>query len=96
MPPFFWLSVMRLLVWLLRAALFVVLLGFAAKNGEPVALRFFFGTAWQLPLVAVMLIFFAAGAAVGVAAVVGVLFRQRRELARLRRESPRTGAAAPR
>ncbi len=78
---------MKLLIWLLRAALFVILLGFAVKNSSIVELHFFFGTAWPLPLVAVMLIFFSAGAAVGLSAALGVFLRQRRELARLRNET---------
>ena len=56
---------MRYLVWLLRIALFVVLLGFAVKNSDVVTVRFFFDAAWPLPLVAVMVLFFAAGAVAG-------------------------------
>jgi uncharacterized integral membrane protein len=78
---------MKLLIWLLRAVLFAVLLGFAVKNSGIVELHFFFGAAWPLPLVAVMLIFFSAGAAVGLSAALGIYLRQRRELARLRNEA---------
>ncbi|MBK6630769.1 MAG: LapA family protein [Betaproteobacteria bacterium] len=77
---------MKYFVWLLRAALFIVLLGFAVKNSSMVTLRFFFDVAWTLPLVTVMLIFFAAGAVVGLTAALGTFFRQRREIARLGRE----------
>ena len=56
---------MKVFVWLLRVALFIVLLGFAVKNSSMVTLHFFFDAAWPLPLVAVMLIFFATGAAAG-------------------------------
>ncbi len=84
---------MRVLVWLLRLMLFVLLLGFAVKNSNPVTLRFFFDLAWQLPLVAVLLIFFAAGTAVGVSAVLFSYLRQRREIARLRREAERASVA---
>jgi hypothetical protein len=48
---------MKVFVWLLRVALFIVLLGFAVKNSSMVTLHFFFDAAWPLPLVAVMLIF---------------------------------------
>jgi len=85
---------MRLLTWAIRLALFLLLLAFAAKNTDPVALRFYFDLAWQPPLVALLLGFFLAGAAVGVAAALGALLRQRRELARLRREAGRRAAAA--
>jgi len=78
---------MKLLVWLLRGVLFVVLLGLAVKNSGVVTLHFFFDAAWSLPLVAVMLIAFAAGALAGLTAALGAWLRQRRELARLKRES---------
>jgi uncharacterized integral membrane protein len=77
---------MRYLNWLLRAALFIVLLGFAVKNDQPVTLRYFFGYEWQSSLVIVLLIFFAAGTAIGVLAMLASVFRQRREIARLKRE----------
>ncbi|MBL8501803.1 MAG: LapA family protein [Rhodocyclaceae bacterium] len=75
---------MKYLVWLLRIVLFVLLLGFAVKNSGVVTLHFFFDAAWPLPLVAVMLIFFAAGAVAGLSAALGTFLRQRRELLRLR------------
>ncbi len=77
---------MKFLVWLLRVALFVVLLGFAVKNSSTVTLHFFFDAAWPLPLVAVMLIFFAIGAVAGLSAALGTFLRQRREIARLKQE----------
>ena len=77
---------MRYLNWLLRAVLFVLLLGFAVKNDQPVTLRYFFGFEWQSSLVLVLLLFFAAGAAIGVLAMFGNLLQQRREIARLKRE----------
>ena len=75
---------MRYLSGLLKIALFVFLLGFAVKNSELVILRYYFGYQWQVPLVLIILIFLAIGAALGVAACLGYLFRQRRELLRLR------------
>ena len=64
---------MKLFIWLLRATLFIVLLGFAVKNSSTVTLHFFFDAAWPLPLVAVMLIFFATGAAAGLSGAPGPL-----------------------
>jgi len=79
--------------WLL---LFLLLLAFAAKNTEPVALRFYFDLVWQAPLVLLLLAFFASGAALGLVAALGTVLRQRRELLRLRREQrARPPAAAP-
>lgn len=77
---------MRYLNWILRAVLFIVLLGFAVKNDQPVMLRYFFGYEWQSSLVIVLLMFFAAGAAVGVLAMFANLLQQRREIARLKRD----------
>jgi len=78
-------------VWLL---LFFLLLAFAAKNTEPVALRFYFDLLWQAPLVVLLFAFFSAGALLGVLAVLGTLLRQQREIRRLRREA-RSRAPAP-
>ena len=77
---------MRYLIWLLRAALFVALLGFALKNDQPVTLRYFLGYEWNTSLVVVLLCFFAIGAAVGILAMLGSLLLQRRELAAAKRE----------
>jgi uncharacterized integral membrane protein len=74
---------MRLLTWAIRVALFVLLLAFAAKNTDPVTLRFYFGLAWQAPLVAILLAFFAAGVALGLMAMLGTYLSQRRQVARL-------------
>jgi uncharacterized integral membrane protein len=76
---------MRVLTWAIRIALFVVLLAFAARNTDPVTLRFYFDLAWQAPLVALLLAFFAAGAVLGLIAMSGTYLAQRREIAHLRR-----------
>src|SRR6185436_20847509 len=77
---------MRVLTWEIRLAIFLFLLAFAARNTDPVTLRFYFDLAWQMPLVALLLAFFVAGALLGVAAAIGVLIRQRREIGRLERD----------
>jgi uncharacterized integral membrane protein len=77
---------MPYLNWILRVALFIVLLGFAVKNDQPITLRYFFGYEWQSSLVIVLLIFFAAGAAVGVLSMLPNVLKQRREIARLKRD----------
>jgi putative membrane protein len=88
---------MRVLAWAIRIALFVVLLAFAAKNTDPVTLRFYFELAWQAPLVAVLLAFFVAGVVLGIAALVGTLLSQRREITRLEKrlavQEPKAPAA---
>jgi len=77
---------MKYLIWLLRAFLFLILLGFAVKNDEPVVVRYFFGYEWHASLVLVLLIFFAAGAAVGILAMLGHILRQRKEIAALKND----------
>ena len=77
---------MRYISWLLRAALFILLLGLAVKNNQPVTLRYFFNYEWQSTQAIVLLVFFAAGTLVGVLAMLVSLMKQRREIARLKRE----------
>jgi lipopolysaccharide assembly protein A len=78
---------MKVLLWLLRGFVFIALFGLAVKNSEPVELRFYLDGAWQAPLSVVILLAFAAGAAVGLTATVTALVRQGRELRRLRRHN---------
>ena len=77
---------MRAIIWVIRLLLFFLLFGFAIKNDQLVTLNSFFGSQWQLPLVFVILLTFAAGALFGVTATLASLVRQRREIARLRRQ----------
>jgi putative membrane protein len=77
---------MRYLNWIFRVVIFLVLLGFAVKNDQPITLRYFFGYEWQSSLVLVLLIFFAAGTAVGVIAMLVNVLQQRREIGMLQRD----------
>lgn len=77
---------MRVLAWALRIVLFLALFLFALKNTDTVSLRLYFDQVWQAPLILVLLVFFAAGAALGVTATLATVFRQRRDIAQLRRE----------
>ena len=77
---------MRALAWTLRVILFLALFLFALKNTDSVSLRLYFDQVWQAPLILVLLVFFAAGAAMGVLATLATVFRQRRDIARLQRE----------
>ncbi len=69
---------MRVVVWLLRAFVFFTLFAFALNNQHAATVHWFFGVQWQAPLVIVVLIAFAAGAALGVLAMVPSWWRQRR------------------
>jgi uncharacterized integral membrane protein len=77
---------MRFLNWMLRAALFIVLLGLAVKNDQIVKLSYFFGLEWETSLVILLLVFFAAGALAGILAMFVSLLKQRREISRLKRD----------
>ena len=77
---------MRYISWVLRVLLFLLLLGFAVKNSEIVTLHYYFGYEWQAPLVLIILMFFTFGAAVGVVASLGFIFKQRRGIAALKKE----------
>ena len=68
---------LRLLQWLLKAAVFFTLFAFALNNQEDTRVNFFFGTHWQAPTVLVVLTSFALGVAVGVLGMVPRWWRQR-------------------
>ena len=76
---------MRIVTWAIRLIVFVLLVALAAKNADPVTLRFYFDLVWQAPLIVVLFVFFAGGALFGVLALVVPLLRQRREIAILRK-----------
>jgi len=78
----------RIVTWAIRLVVFLLLVAFAAKNAEPVTLRFYFDLALEAPLVVALFGFFAAGAVFGILALLGALLRQRREIAALRRRVP--------
>ncbi len=77
---------MRYLFWTLKITLFALVFTFAVKNTDAVTIRYYLGGEWQAPLIFVLLAFFCAGAALGLAAGLGQMFRQRREIVALKRE----------
>ena len=85
---------MRIVTWAIWLVVFLVLVGFVAKNVDPVTLRFYFDLSLEAPLITILFAAFAVGSLFGVVALVPRLLRQRREIARLRRES-RSGPPAP-
>ena len=88
---------MRLVSWIFRAFLFLVALGFALTNQDIATLRFFGASSfeWRAPMVIFLLVFFAAGTVLGLIAVVPTLFRQRREIGRLRKQVTLASKAQP-
>jgi uncharacterized integral membrane protein len=86
---------MRLVTWAVRLFVFLLLVAFAAKNVEPVTLRFYFDVVLEAPLVAVLFAFFAAGALFGILALLGTVLKQRREISLLRKKTPMEEATLP-
>jgi uncharacterized integral membrane protein len=85
----------RSLHWLFRAALFVIVLGFALANSEVVEVRFLgLDTVWRAPLVVFLAGFFAAGMVVGLLALTPKFYAQRREIERLSRKPQASAAGA--
>jgi lipopolysaccharide assembly protein A len=85
----------RILTWAIRLAVFALLVAFAAKNVEPVLLRFYFDLALQAPLVLVLFGFFALGALFGVAALLTTVLRQRRQISVLKKQGSAIETAPP-
>jgi len=86
---------MRVLVWAFRALIFFILFAFALNNQQLAKVHWFFGVEWQAPLVIVVLVVFAAGCALGVAAMVPSWWRHRRQAMRSPMPVSSTTAAAP-
>ena len=74
---------MRVLSWVLRLFIFLSLFAFALNNEQPVVVHWFFGAQWTAPMVIVVLVAFASGAALGVLAMVPSWWRHRRVARRL-------------
>jgi len=76
---------MRVLIWLVRAALFFTLLAFALNNQHEASIKWFFGQEWRAPMVFIVLGAFTLGCAFGVLAMVPSWWQHRRA-ARHRRD----------
>ncbi len=69
---------MRILVWLVRAAIFFTLFAFALNNQQEAGIRWFFGQEWRAPMVFIVLAAFGLGCAFGIFAMVPSWWRHRR------------------
>jgi uncharacterized integral membrane protein len=87
-------SPMKVIVWLIRVLLFVVLLVLALANQENAQLHFA-GYVWQAPLILIGLAFFAVGLLAGLVSAVPALVRLRLENGRLKRELRAAREQAP-
>ena len=86
---------MRIVTWTIRVLVFLLLIAFAAKNVEPVTLRFYFDLALQTPLVLALFGFFALGALFGVLSLLTTVLRLRRESSLLKRPQVEPPPAPP-
>jgi len=87
---------MRLIRWIVGGVVFLILLLLALQNADVVSLRFFDLWSWEAPLVFVLLLAFACGAALGLLTGAMRIARLRRQLARARRgHAVRRAAPAP-
>ncbi len=78
---------MKWLSRIIAIAFFIFFFGLALKNTQETALYFFWGYELRGPLVLIVLCFFLAGCVLGLLAMIPMIFRQRRELTRLRKSS---------
>ncbi len=69
---------MRVLSWFVRLVLFLLLVGLALNNLEPATLHLLFGAQWRAPMIVIVLVVFALGAALGVVAMLPSWMRHRR------------------
>jgi len=69
---------MRVLVWIVRLAVFFTLFAFALNNQQEAALHWFFGQEWRAPMVFIVLAAFGLGCAFGIFAMVPAWWRHRR------------------
>jgi putative membrane protein len=74
-----------------KLLVFLLVLGFALKNGHPVIFYSYLGYAWQAPLIVMLGLAFVLGAMMGVLALLPTLFQLRRESAK----KPQTTMAEP-
>lgn len=81
---------MTALTWAIRLIIFAFLVVFAAQNTDLVSLHLLPGSVWQAPLVIALLVFFVGGVMLGALSLLSVIFRQRREISRLKRAATRT------
>jgi len=78
---------MRIIIWILRIIVFLVVLAFALKNTEKVPVYFFGEYAIDnVPLIIVMLVTFILGLILGLLIMLMGSMRKQRELNRLKRE----------
>lgn len=77
---------MKIIFRLFAITLFLVFFGFALKNTDEVVLHFFWNATAKAPLILLLLVFFVAGAVLGVLAMTSTVLRYRQTLMRQKKE----------
>ena len=77
---------MRLIAWVIRVLVFVLLLVLALANTQSATLNFLAGHSWTAPLILIGLAFFVVGLLAGLISALPGVFRLRMENGRLKRE----------
>ena len=86
---------LRLLQWLLKAAVFFTLFAFAVNNQQETRVNFFFSTYWSAPTVLVVLSAFTLGVIVGVLGMVPRWWRERQAVKQSMNPATATAATGP-
>ena len=76
---------MRILIWIVRVILVVLLMWFAVKNADPTTLRGYLDSTLTAPLALILLAFFGGGLLLGLLASLMSIFRLKREVRKLNR-----------
>ncbi len=77
---------MKLVSRIVAIILFILFFGLAVKNTQETALYFFFGYEIRGPFVLMLLGFFAAGSVLSILGMTPMVFRNRRELSRKKKQ----------
>lgn len=77
---------MKIIYPIFSFLMFILLLGLAIKNVEPVELHYYLGSVWRAPLSLMLLVSFFAGALAGLVICISPLIRQQRRRVSLERE----------
>ncbi len=73
-------------MWIIKLALFLLILSFALVNTDPVTVRYYLGYHWEAPLVVTLLAAASLGALLGLLVGLFQTLRLRRKISALKRE----------
>lgn len=76
---------MKILVWIIRIVIAVLLIWFAAKNSHMVDLNGYVDSTLKAPLVLILLAFFGGGLILGLLAALMTIVQMKREIRKLNR-----------